>query len=96
MLQAGRESGTWMVTINHSPRGVRMPPSANRCPLTILPALLLLTLVTVASCVRPQPPTAPAQLLFVTLPEQRSVAVFAADATANASPLSAYFPSTTP
>jgi len=62
--------------------------SALRCRLkSILPALLSLTLAAVASCSHPQPPAAPAQLLFVTLPEQRSVAIFAADATGDAQPL---------
>lgn len=61
--------------------------SRKRCGLTILPALLSLTLAAVASCAHPKRPAAPAQLLLVTLPERRSVAVFAADATGNAPPL---------
>jgi hypothetical protein len=76
-----------MVTIKSIRLGVRMLRSALRCRLTILPALLALTLAAVASCSHPQSPAAPTQFLFVTLPEQRSVAVFAADATGDAQPL---------
>lgn len=55
--------------------------------LTILPALLSIGTIIAASCSHPRAPVAPAQLLFVTLPEQRSVAIFAADATGNAEAL---------
>jgi hypothetical protein len=61
--------------------------SAIRCRQLILPALLSIGLAAAASCAHPQPPAPSAQLLFVTLPEQRSVAVFAADATGNAEAL---------
>lgn len=61
--------------------------SAIRCRQFILPALLSIGLAAAASCAHPQPPAPSAQLLFVTLPEQRSVAVFAADATGNAEAL---------
>jgi hypothetical protein len=48
---------------------------------------LLLMLLAGASCSRPQTPAAPTQFLFVTLPEKRSVAVFAAGASGDAKPL---------
>lgn len=53
----------------------------------VLTMPLLLALAAGASCSHPQPPAAPAQVLFVTLPEQRSVAVFAAGASGDAKPL---------
>jgi outer membrane protein assembly factor BamB len=59
---------------------------AIRSRLTILPALLLISL-TAASCSHSRPPTGTAQLLFVTLPEQRSIAIFSTDAAGNAEPL---------
>src|SRR5207245_4050911 len=49
---------------------------------------LLLTLAAGAACVHPQPPPAgPRQFLFVTLPETRSVAIFAAGTSGDAKPL---------
>jgi outer membrane protein assembly factor BamB len=64
-----------------------MLQSAIRCRLTILPTLLAISLAAAASCSHSGPPAGPAQLLFVTLPEQRSVAIFAADATGKAEAL---------
>ncbi len=52
--------------------------------LAIPPLLIMLA---IAACSHSQPPAAPTQFLFVTLPEKRSVAVFDAAASGDAKPL---------
>ena len=65
-----------------------MPRLGSRNWLNFAPSImLLLTLTTSASCSRPQAPATPTQFMFVTLPEKRSVAVFAAGASGDAKPL---------
>jgi hypothetical protein len=54
---------------------------------SLLRTLPFLALGAVASCSHSPTPVGPPQDLLVTLPEQRSIAVFAADATGNAKPL---------
>jgi outer membrane protein assembly factor BamB len=55
---------------------------------SVLKITLLLTLAAGSSCAHPQPqPAGPRQFLFVTLPETRSVAIFAAGTSGEAKPL---------
>lgn len=54
-------------------------------PILTMPFLLML--VAGAACSHPQRPATPQQLLFVTLPETRSVAIFGAGATGDERPL---------
>src|ERR1700688_712002 len=55
---------------------------------SILKLVLLLTLTASAACSHSPPqPAGPAQFLFVTLPETRSVAIFAAGTSGDAKPL---------
>lgn len=54
---------------------------------SVLTIPFLLTLVAGAACSHPQQPATPQQLLFVTLPETRSVAIFGEGATGDARPL---------
>jgi hypothetical protein len=54
---------------------------------SVVKAALLLTLTAGAACSHPQQPATPQQFLFATLPETRSVAIFADAASGDAKPL---------